>query len=277
MSEMKCLIKDVKGSEGPCISRDGRLFMVEPNKGRVLEVLPEGERREHANTGGIPAGLQIDRNNDIWVADMKLGILRVDMQGTIYDEVREFEGAPIRGCNDCYFDSQGNLYFSAPAGSNGDTPIGEVYCRLADGVVRKLDEGYAFSNGLAVTADDKILIVAETYTHQLHAYDIVEPGQVSNKRVWATLPATGLGPDGMDFDVQGRLLVAHYGAGTVEVYEADGAWSHRIMVPGESVTNVHFLGEPGKMTSTLIITEATHGGLWQCVHDAAGQMQYGLR
>src|SRR5688500_9872189 len=104
MQEFKCLIQGIDGAEGPCVSRDGRLFMVGPGEGRVLEVLPDGVARDLANTGGIPAGLQIDRNNDLWLADMKLGILRIGMDGAIYPEVTTFEDAPIRGCNDCYFD-----------------------------------------------------------------------------------------------------------------------------------------------------------------------------
>ena len=177
---MKNLITGIKGAEGPCVSRDGRVFVVGPDEGRVVEVFEGGRSRDIANTGGVPAGLQLDRNNDLWCADMKLGILRISLDGRVFPEVTEFENAPIRGCNDCYFDSAGLLYFTAPAGSNAANPVGEVYCRLAGGEVRRLDEGYAFSNGLAVTADDKTLIVAETETKRLYAYDIALPGVVDN-------------------------------------------------------------------------------------------------
>ena len=58
--------------------------------------------------------------------------------------------------------------------------IGEVYCRLVDGAVRKLDQGYAFSNGLVVPADNSLLIVAETFSKRLFSYGIDEPGRVSS-------------------------------------------------------------------------------------------------
>lgn len=35
--------------------------------------LGDGQITEIANTGGIPAGLQCDRDNHIWIADMKQG------------------------------------------------------------------------------------------------------------------------------------------------------------------------------------------------------------
>lgn len=33
--------------------------------------------------GGVPAGLQIDKNGDLWVADMRLGILHVKPDGSM--------------------------------------------------------------------------------------------------------------------------------------------------------------------------------------------------
>jgi len=274
MEDFKCLIQGIDGAEGPCVSRDGRLFMVGPSEGRIIEVLPDGDSFDLANTGGIPAGLQIDRNNDLWLADMKLGIFRIGMDGMIYPEVTSFEDEPIRGCNDCYFDSAGNLYWTAPAGSSGDKPIGEVYCRLTDGTVRRLDSGYAFSNGLAVTADDKTLIVAETFTKRLYAFDIVEPGVVTNKRIWAVLPGDKQGgPDGIDFDASGRLLATHFGSSAIEIFEPDGTHARSIELPFEQVTNVHWTGPD---STTIIITEMSNGGLWQYEYGERGQLQFGL-
>jgi len=273
MSEVTPIIKDIDAAEGPCWTRDGRTFMVEPYRGWIVEVMPDGTRCDFANTGGIPAGLQIDRNNEIWVADMKLGIFRIAMDGTVHHEVSTFEDEPIRGCNDCYFDSQGHLYFTAPAGSSGENPVGELFCRLNDGTVRRLDSGYAFCNGLAVTADDKTLIVAETFTKQMHAFDIVAPGEVANKRLWATLPGDKFGgPDGIDFDIEGRLLVTHYGSSAIEIYSPDGESLRSLEMPFEKVTNVHFCGPD---STTLIITENSEHGLWQCEYETAGQIQYG--
>src|SRR6266545_6654738 len=154
------IARGIDGAEGPCFDRTGRFFVVAPGKGSILQIGNDGEVREYANTGGIPAGLQVDAQNNVWVADMKLGILRVSTDGQVQRVVSEFEGAPIRGCNDLSFDSRGSLYFTAPAGSNDQTPLGELFCRLGGGEVRRLDSGFAFCNGIAVSADDSKLIVA---------------------------------------------------------------------------------------------------------------------
>ncbi len=282
--KFECLAKDIPGAEGPCFTRDGRIVMVGPDQGRVLEVAPDGAITEIANTGGIPAGLQVDLNNDLWVADMGRGILRVTLKGGISCEAAVFEGRPIRGCNDLVFDRIGNLYFTAPgapvgsdpAGRSGlKNPAGEIFCRLSDGRIRRLDSGFAFSNGLALSADEKLLIVAETYTKRLYAYDIVAPGSVEGKRLWAVLPGDHEGgPDGMDFDASGRLLVANWGGGAIELFAADGSGAGRIPTPFDNPSNVHFLGPESR---TLLITEHSFNGLWRYEHDAPGQPLYGLK
>lgn len=270
-----CIVRDILGAEGPCIDRDGHVFMVGPNHGRVLEVLPDGMTRDLVKYDGIPAGLQVDRNNDLWISDMKRGILRVNRDGRLFDEVVAFEGKPIRGCNDCSFDSKGNLYVTAPAGSSKDKPVGELFCRRADGRVTRLDSGYQFCNGLAVSGDDRTLIVAETHTKKLWAFDIVEPGVVANRRHWGTLPGNHEGgPDGIDFDSQGRLLATNWGGSAVEIFGPDGAHIGQIRTPFARPSNVHFMG-PG--SRDLLITEHDTNGLWKTQHTCDGQKQYGWK
>ena len=251
----------INGAEGPVLDRAGRLFCVEPPSGKVLEVRPDRTLREHANTRGIPAGLATGPGDEIFVADMKLGILRLGTGGGVHDVVRDFDGRPIRGCNDLSFDSLGNLYFTAPAGSNDQDPIGEVFCRLLDGQVIRVDEGYAFCNGIAVAADDRTLIVAETFTKRLWAFDLVRPGDARNKRLFATLSGDHRGgPDGVDFDQQGNLLAANWGGGAIEVFDPAGRALEKIVTPFSQPSNLHFGGGDGR---TLYVTEHSNNAIWR--------------
>jgi gluconolactonase len=267
------LILGIPGAEGPCTTLDGRIFMVAPGKGQVLEITSTGQARELANTGGIPAGLQLDRDGSLLVADMKHGILRVSMDGEIHDVVRTFAGAPIRGCNDLAFDSSGNLYFTAPAGSNAANPVGEIFCRLANGTVHKLDGGFAFCNGIAVSADDRTLIVAETFAKRLVAYDLPQPGMPTNKRVFAMLSGDHpIGPDGIDFDAAGNLISTNWGGGVLEVFAPHGSLVREIPLPFGKPSNVHFKGPDSTL---LLVTEHDQNGLWQFDYANLGQRQYG--
>lgn len=275
MAAITCIVKDIPGAEGPCIDHDGRIFMVGPNQGRVLEVSRDGATRDLVKYDGIPAGLQLDRNNDLWIADMKRGVLRVNHDGKLFEEAVTFDGKPIRGCNDCSFDSKGNLYVTAPAGSGANKPVGELFCRLAGGKLVKLDDGFQFCNGLAVSGDDRTLIVAETETKKLWAYDIAEPGVARNKRHWGTLPGDYKGgPDGIDFDAEGHLLATSWGGGAIEIFDPQGNHIGKIETPFKRVSNVHFLG-PG--SKEVIITEHDTHGLWKTTHWCAGQKQYGWK
>jgi gluconolactonase len=274
MSELqfRCLLKNIKGSEGPCTTADGRIFMVHPPAGEVLEIVAE-TARVVANTGGKPAGLQLAPDGRIWISDMSLGILSTDFEGNLRDEVREFEGAPIRGCNDLYFDSKGALYFTAPAGSNATTPEGELFVRRPDGTVHRIDNDYRFCNGLAVSADDRQLIVAETFTKQLHSYEISPDGEIGNRKIWATLPGDHrVGPDGIDFDEDGNLIATNYGAGELDVFDPSGTLLKRIALPFDKPSNIHFLGPD---STELLVTEHAEQGLWVFDYGSRGQRQYG--
>ncbi len=261
----------IPAAEGPVVDLEGNLFLVSSNAGTILRIQEGSAPTIHVHTGGIPAGLQVDRENRLWCADMKLGILCIDPSGNLSRAVDTYEGEPIRGCNDLYFDSEGNLYFTAPAGSNADTPAGEVFCLLKSGETVAIDDGYRFSNGLAVTADDSQLIVAETHTQSLWSYDLIAPGKVSNKRLWAKLPTDGVGPDGMDFDADGNLLVAHVGASSIEVFSPEGKLIERIQTPFERPSNVHFEKPNSKH---LLITDMSNGSIWRTTWKRPGQPQY---
>ena len=252
----------IPGAEGPVFDRAGRFFVVEPFAGKILQILEGGENREHANTGGIPAGLTVDARDHLWVADMKLGILRVSPDGVVEHVVSRFEGQPVRGCNDLVLDAHENVYCTAPAGSNWEQRVGELYCWLASSrTLLRLDAGFAFCNGIALTADQRTLILAETMTKTLWAYDVVSPGNVTHKRRFATLPGDHHGgPDGVDFDVAGNLLATNWGGGSIDVFDPRGSLIERVLTPFEKPSNLHFGGADGR---DLYVTEHTHDAVWR--------------
>ncbi|WP_279580276.1 SMP-30/gluconolactonase/LRE family protein [Fodinicola feengrottensis] len=75
-----------------------------------------------------------------------------------------------------------------------------------DGTGRQVADGLAWGNGMAVTPDNKTLIVAESHANQLTAFDIADDGGLSNRRVWADLGADN--PDGICLDADGAVWYA---------------------------------------------------------------------
>jgi hypothetical protein len=75
----------------------------------------------------------------------------------------------------------------------------------SEGTAWRVADGIAFPNGMAVTPDNSTLIVAESYSKRLTAFDIAADGGVSNRRLWANLD--GGVADGICVDAEGHRLV----------------------------------------------------------------------
>ena len=102
-------------------------------------------------------------------------------------------------------DGRGNAYVNnvnfdfAARPPAGDRAPGFV-ALVGEGRSRVVADDLAFPNGMAVTADNATLIVAESYRHRLTAFDIDADGALSNRRVWADLGSHS--PDGICQRVQ---------------------------------------------------------------------------
>jgi sugar lactone lactonase YvrE len=113
------------------------------------------------------------------------------------------------GWNDIVVDGRGSAYvnragFNPMAGE--EFRSGFVFLAAADGSVRQVADDIAFPNGMAVTADNTTLIVADSYRHCLVAFDIGADGGLSGRRIWADLGA-GV-PDGICTDAQNAVWYA---------------------------------------------------------------------
>lgn len=255
--------------EGPAFDRNGNLFFVDWEAHAVVKLTPDGQAGEWFNTGGIPAGLAFHPDGSLWVADEGEhihGLLRITPDGVGAIVTNEYQGKPLNGANDLVFDRHGTVYFSDPWGSNGENPIGGFYRRFADGRLEQIETGLAFPNGVALNADETYVYLAETYRNRILRYPINPDGSLGAREHWAntTLPS---GPDGMAFAANGDLYVAHFGAGTIDIFNADGMQVDVIPTPGIKPTNVAFGGAGNR---TLYITECETHTLYRVRLDVAG-------
>lgn len=140
---------------------DGRLLVVAGPEGRLLRQEPDGSLVDHVDLSGLGANL-----NEIVV----------DGRGGIY----------VNGGTDFH-------------PGEGEAP-GFVALITPDGLVRRVAEGIAFPNGMAVTPDNSTLIVSESFAGMLTAFDIGPDGSLSNRRLWAALPG-----DGIVLDTEGAV------------------------------------------------------------------------
>ena len=272
-SPVTVLISGYDSPEGPAFDRDGNLYFVNWLSSSIVQLTPDGVAAEFFNTGGIPAGLAFHRDGSLYVADEGddiHGVLRIaDGNATIL--VNEFEGQSLNGANDLVFDSNGVLYFSDPWESSAENPIGGFYRLFPDGRLERIDHGLAFPNGVAISAADDAVYLAETYRNRILRYPIGPDGAIGDREDFASLPGRD-GPDGMAFDQAGNLYVAHYGGGRVAVLSHSSEMIDEIPVPGAQVTNVAFGGPDWR---TLVITDVSTASLYQTRVEAPGLALFG--
>jgi hypothetical protein len=74
--------------------------------------------------------------------------------------------------NEIVVDGRGNVYV--------DGGPGVIAVVTSDGSVRQVADGIAFPNGMAITPDNRTLIIAESHGKRLTAFDIASDGSLSN-------------------------------------------------------------------------------------------------
>jgi gluconolactonase len=248
--------------EGPVIGKDGRLYFVEMEASCVSRLADDGtvERWVHTGEGGAPNGLAVDGAGNILVAEAgHRCILSISPDGTattLHDRSGVLE---FRGPNDLALDPEGGFYFTDPVDSSKENRCGTVFYAPPRGApVQVFASGWAFPNGLALTADARAVIIAETQTQQLWRMELAEPGRAVTRELFCQLPEVWEGLDGMAFSADGHLFVAHYGMGVVHVIAPEGQLVGSLPTGGINPTNCCF-GGPG--FDQLFVTEAETGRL----------------
>ncbi|GCE31376.1 gluconolaconase [Dictyobacter alpinus] len=101
--------------------------------------------------------------------------------------------------NEIVVDGRGNIYVNG----GGFGAPGIIAVVTNNGLVRQVATGLEFPNGMAITPDNKTLLVADSHTSQLLAFNIDEDASLSNQRVWARIE--GFAPDGICLDTEGAV------------------------------------------------------------------------
>ena len=218
MSEPRVILSGLAYVESPRW-HDGRLWFAHWGTDEILAVDLDG-RSEVVGHGPGGLGWSID-----WLPGGCLlvtgpGLIRVEPDGSevLHADLSEL----AEDWNELLVDGRGNAYVNGRLfGPPEDGPSGIIALVTPDGSVRQVADGLAFPNGMAVTPDNRTLIVAESWAEGLTAYDIGDDGTLSGRRVWAATP--GDHPDGICLDADGAVWFADVGNGhCVRVREGGG-------------------------------------------------------
>jgi sugar lactone lactonase YvrE len=187
---------------------DRRLWFADWAAETLYAVDPQGRSEAVARVASFPFSFD-------WLPDGRLivvnarenRLMRREADGAFVTHA-DLAGLSNFGCNEIVVDGRGNVYlnninFAFPGGAFAP---GFVALLKPDGTLRKVAEDVAFPNGMAVTPDNRTLILAESYGKRLTAFDIAADGGLGNRRLWADLGEDY--PDGICLDAEGAVWYA---------------------------------------------------------------------
>ncbi len=244
-------------TEGPLWHPDGFFYFVDIRSNLLYRMVPgQTPVRVRETLGGN--GTTFDLQGRLINCEGNgRRVTRTESDGTVTVLVDRFEGKRFNRPNDVICHSNGSLFFTDPGLL---VPLAEreqanaaIYRIAPDGGVSVLAP-IEYPNGLALSADERTLYVANTrWTQYIHALELDSAGNMVRRRVFADMSADGTNgvPDGMKVDAAGRVFCT--GTGGVWVFDPDGTRIGIIDMP-EVCANIAFGGPDLR---TLLLTAST--------------------
>jgi gluconolactonase len=279
------MLSDTGAGEGP--AWHPRLGLLTSGEGNINLRDRRGRASVYVRDAGSN-GLLVDREGRVVVCEpVRRRVSRRSLDGVTRVLADTFDGKRFNQPNDVTLDGRNRLYFTDPRYGGRDgmeildasgRPIEGVYRIDPDGSVsRIIAHEVDRPNGIAISADDRFLFVADNNNDtvggarrlwRFHLRDdgTVDPATQTLVHDWKTTR----GPDGMKFDEAGRLYVAaglnraNLPAETADeptagiyVFSGEGRLQEFVRIPRDETTNCGFGGDDGR---TLFVTAG--GTLW---------------
>lgn len=195
--------------------------------------------------GHCPSGLGFRPDGTLLIVSAKARqVLRYD--GDAIELLADLSELVSADLGDMVLDDAGRAYVGAQARGNGVVVLIDT-----DDSVRVVAEDLDFPNGMAITPDGGILIVAESTGRRLSAFGIAADGSLSQRRVFAENLAGP--PDGIAIDARGGVWVAMTLAHQFQRIEQGGIVTDRIDI-GERMAIACALGGAEGRTLFLVTT-----------------------
>jgi sugar lactone lactonase YvrE len=207
---MAVLMKGIVFGESPRWHA-GRLWFSDWGAHQVIVLDREGRHEVVVRVESFPMCIDFLPDGQLLVVDSAgRQLLRRNAVGSMTTHA-DLSAISDKPWNDIVVDRNGNAYvnsigFDFPG---GEPAPGLVALISAEGVARVVADDLAFPNGMAITADESTLIVAESHGCRLTAFDLGPDGTLGHRRTWAETP--GDHPDGICVDAEGAVWYADVG------------------------------------------------------------------
>lgn len=201
-------------------------------------------------------------DNDAVLLGLQHGIARAVLgapgtQPALEWIARPFGDATALRLNDAKADATGAVWAGSMNAEDSSRSDGCLFRLGTGGELTVHDVGYNVANGPAISRDGRTLLHTDSGRRLIYAFDLdAQAGRISGKRVWKRFEDREGYPDGMCFDVEDCVWVAHWDAACISRFDPEGELLVRIPLPASRVTNVCFAGNG---LGRLFVTTARTG------------------
>lgn len=268
-AQLTTILDGLAFPEGPRW-HDGALWFSDMHAHEIVRLAPDGTRRTVASFDGPVSGLGWLPDGRLLVVSMSdKRVLRQESDGNFVTH-GDLSSIATGLANDMVVDAAGNAF----VGNFGFSlhPMGEVkaakLARVApNGAVSVAAEDMMFPNGMVITPDGQTLIVGESFSRVLTAFDLKD-GVLSNRRLFAALPEGAL-PDGICLDAEGAIWSASPSSSEVVRVREGGEVLARVKT--EQLAIACMLGGEDRRTLYVLTAESTDPAVCEATRTARVQ------
>ncbi len=211
-----------EGPEGVAADALGRIY-VSTRDGTILRYRADGtDPVAWADTRGRPLGLVFDRAGTLFVADGERGLLAIDTLGAVRLLADSADGTRIEFADDLAVAADGVVYLSDASVKFGVRARSDENASVLDiiehgghgrllawdprtGRASVLTAGLQFANGVAMTPDERAVLVCETGAYRIVRIEVAGAARGRVTPVLENLPGF---PDNISRGADGRYWVA---------------------------------------------------------------------
>ncbi len=205
------------GPEEIAIDREGFIYTGNAN-GTIQKISRKGEVQTFAVTGGHPLGLDFDAAGNLIVCEPYSGLLQVSPTGVVSNLVQSYQGVKFGLLDDVKVARDGLIYFTD---ASHKYPLDQYQLDVLEArpngrlfrydpksaqLELLMDELY-FANGIALSAAEDFLVVAETSRYRLSRLWLQGPRAGQREVFLDNLPGM---PDTLSSNHEGTIWVAYF-------------------------------------------------------------------
>lgn len=218
----------------------GCLYWSDIPTGRAFRYTPSADTHQQIYEGESIGAIAVHEDGSLlWF--MARGAIARWQDGDITTLIPEIPEERDTRFNDCIVDPAGRVFSGT---IYTDTHPGSLYRFDTDGTLTKVLGGLQIPNGMGFTPDRKQMYLTDSPKREIYLFDYDETtGNLSNKKVFLTIPKSEGVPDGMTVDAEGYIWSARWDGRHLFRYDPTGKEVLRIPFPAKKVSSLTFGGK----------------------------------